>query len=168
MSTSSVTHYERLGLPNHPNLTASDVKEAYRRTLLVQHPDKSKQRPTSSTYSSIDQISTAYKTLIDSDKKTAYDQTLRKHADTHTDVPSDVGHACIESYDLDDLKHTLNKEGKGIWFKTCQCGNRNGYTITEQELERAVNNIAASTEVQEVLLGCEGCSLVIRVVFNVF
>ena len=168
MSKVHPTHYERLGIANRSDLTASDVKEAYRRTLLVQHPDKSKQRPTSSTHSSIDQISTAYRTLIDPDKRAAYDRTFGKHTGTHTDVSGAVGHAGIESYDLDDLEYKVSKEGNGIWSKTCRCGNRDGYMVTEQELERAVNRTAATAEVQEVLVGCRGCSLVIRVVFNVF
>ena len=168
MSTLSPTHYATLGIVNRADLTAPDVKEAYRRTLLAQHPDKSKRRPTSSTHSSIDQISTAYRTLIDPDKRAAYDRTLGKHTDTHTDVSSAVGHAGVESYDLDDLQYRVGKEGNGVWSKTCRCGNRDGYMVTEQELEHAVNRTAATAEVQEVLVGCRGCSLVVRVVFNVF
>ena len=168
MSTLSPTHYERLGIANCSDLTASDVKEAYRRTLLAQHPDKSKQRPTSSTHSSIDQISTAYTTLTDPDKRAAYDRTLGKHTDAHIDNPGDVCHAGIESYDLDDLDHRVSKEGNGMWSKTCRCGNGDGYTVTEQELERGINRTSATAEVQDVLVGCRGCSLVIRVIFNVF
>ena len=168
MSTLSPSHYEILGIANRSDLTASDVKEAYRRTLLAQHPDKAKDRPTNSTYSSIDQISTAYKTLIDPDQRRAYDRTLGKHADSHVDVSGDVGHTGIESYDLDDLDHRVTKEGNSIWSKTCRCGNSDGYMVTEQELERAVDRTATTPEVQEVLVGCRGCSLAIRVVFNVF
>jgi diphthamide biosynthesis protein 4 len=48
------------------------------------------------------------------------------------------------------------------WTRACRCGMEKGYTILEEELEDAEQRGEG-----EVLVGCEGCSLWVRVGFGV-
>ena len=58
--------------------------------------------------------------------------------------------------DLDDLQHD---ETKGFWFRACRCGNERGYLVTESELEE-------ETQHGDIIVGCRGCSLSLRVMFQ--
>ncbi|KAL1595755.1 hypothetical protein SLS60_009444 [Paraconiothyrium brasiliense] len=53
-------------------------------------------------------------------------------------------------------------EGEMEWTRECRCGAEKGFVIKERELEEA----EARGE-KEVLVGCEGCSLWVRVGFDV-
>lgn len=62
---------------------------------------------------------------------------------------------------------TSSKDGNGNediveWIRPCRCGAEKGFSITEEELEGAVERGE-----KEVLVGCEGCSLWVRVGFEV-
>jgi diphthamide biosynthesis protein 4 len=48
------------------------------------------------------------------------------------------------------------------WTRACRCGDEKGYRILEEELEDAERRGE-----KEVLVGCEGCSLWVRVGFEV-
>jgi diphthamide biosynthesis protein 4 len=57
----------------------------------------------------------------------------------------------------------MEEETTGIqWTRACRCGADTGFRITEEELEEA-----SRRGEKEVLVGCEGCSLWVRVGFEV-
>ncbi|KAM0701364.1 hypothetical protein Q7P35_011725 [Cladosporium inversicolor] len=138
-----------------PSLSPSEVKAAYKRALLQHHPDKKKS--TSSTPKSgftVDSIALAYKILSSPALKSEYDlglQTARPKDD------DEVFRTGLDTVDLDDLTYD---EGKEIWTRGCRCGNDHGFVVTEAELE-------LNAEDGELIIGCRGCSLWLRVLFGV-
>lgn len=154
------SHYEVLSLPaTQPlrnQLNEQDIKFAYRRALLLHHPDKSTPPPTTpstTTKPTIDQITLAYKTLISPTLRTEYDRTQAFKAPTATLT----SHPGLETVDLDDLLHD---DQQNIWYRSCRCGKERAYIITEEELEM-------NAEEGEIVTGCQGCSLWLRVTFAV-
>mgnify|MGYP001377384595 CR=1 FL=1 len=146
------------------------IKRAYRRALLAHHPDKSKQltvspstRPNSGTTVAytIDQITAAYTTLSTPSLRAAYDRSLltahKGEAASHSQHQGADFQTGIETVDLDDLDYS---EAEARWYRSCRCGNPKGYAFTEADLEE-------SADLGELLVGCEDCSLWIRVQFSV-
>lgn len=153
-------HYEILGLPNPHGMTQQisplDVKAAYRRALLQHHPDKANgvnavAGPVAKY--TVDQLRLAYSTLSDPASRSSYDQSQRL-ASNLEDGKSQPG---LELVDLDDLGFN---EAECTWYRGCRCGNERGFLITEQELED-------NAESGEVITGCRGCSLCLKVKFVV-
>lgn len=153
-------HYVVLGLPNphgmKQQISQHDVKTAYRRALLRHHPDKSNgvntvDRPIAKY--TVDQLLLAYSTLSDPASRSRYDQSQRL-ASNLEDCKSHPG---LEIVDLDDLWFN---EAECTWYRSCRCGNQRGFFITEQELED-------NAEYGEVIIGCRGCSLCLKVKFLV-
>ena len=154
------SHYEVLSLPASQSLrnqlNEQDIKLAYRRALLLHHPDKSTPpltAPSTSTKPTIDQITLAYKTLISPTLRTDYDRTQALKAPTTTQT----SHLGLETIDLDDLLHD---DQQNLWYRGCRCGKERAYTVTEEELEM-------NSEEGEIVTGCQGCSLWLRVTFAV-
>lgn len=153
-------HYDILGLPNprsvKQQISQHDVKTAYRRALLRHHPDKSNgvnavARPVAKY--TVDQLLLAYSILSDPASRSNYDQSQRV-ASNLEDGKSQPG---LELVDLDDLGFN---EAECTWYRSCRCGNERGFLITEQELED-------NAEFGEVITGCRGCSLCLKVKFVV-
>ncbi|PKS06662.1 hypothetical protein jhhlp_007412 [Lomentospora prolificans] len=162
------THYAILSispslLTTAPN-PSSLLKQAYHRALLHNHPDKDKSRQQSAPLYTIDQISTAYRTLSDPAARSAYDASLRLSnnpsigggigAGENQDATFRTG---VESVDLDDLSYD---EGTATWSRSCRCGNEQGFALKEVDLEEAA-------EAGELVVGCSDCSLWLRVHFAV-
>jgi diphthamide biosynthesis protein 4 len=85
--------------------------------------------------------------------------------DMHTVTPEDVGIATSPAGSPPTSVFELGEgawEEKAEWRRPCRCGSDIGFRITEQELEDAEGK-----GVGEVLVGCWGCSLVVRVGFAV-
>ncbi|KAL1635194.1 Diphthamide biosynthesis protein 4 [Neofusicoccum ribis] len=158
--------------------TPAAIKAAYRRALLTHHPDKSPaatpaqqktaaasqndgaQTTTTSSSYTVDDITTAYKTLLDPAARAAHDRALRlrgnsRSGDADAEEEWRLG---LEAVDLDDL--AFDEAAGGTWWRGCRCGEERGFVVDEEALERA-------GEVGEVLVGCVGCSLWIRVGFAV-
>ena len=158
--TENQDHYKVLALPSaqlsRKQLTEQDIKLAYRRALLLHHPDKSTpaQKPGNSN-PTIDQITMAYKTLTDPAARSEYDRLLSLKSSTG--IPSQASHSGLETVDLDELLYDYVQE---TWYRSCRCGKERAYVITERDLE---NN----TEYGELVAGCQGCSLWLRVTFAV-
>jgi diphthamide biosynthesis protein 4 len=136
---------------NDPTLSPSEVKTAYKRALLTHHPDKTK---TATNPITIDAIALSYQILSSPSLKSAYDLALL------TSKPSDeekVFRTGLETVDLDDLSFD---EGREVWSRGCRCGDEGGFVVTEGELEDG-------EEEGEVIVGCRGCSLWLRVLFGV-
>ncbi|KAL2427334.1 hypothetical protein ABEF95_011824 [Exophiala dermatitidis] len=159
------THYDVLSLSRHrtrDSLSNDEVKAAYRRALLLHHPDKIFQSGAASKLSnarpvplySIDEIVVAYEVLADPERRAAYDQALiQEEASGGCDRGTHIG---VESYDLEDLPYD---EANNIWYRHCRCGDERGYILTEADLEK-------ESEQREVYVGCRGCSLFIKVLFE--
>jgi diphthamide biosynthesis protein 4 len=190
-----MNHYEVLGLPNPKDslqnnsskqLTDADIKRAYRAALLQHHPDKASSNALhdgesqvlenashakdlgSLVQPSVDAIKHAYDVLSNFATRAQYDRELlflrrRRRHDHHTTTEEDEGmtnpfRTGEEAVDLDDLKF----DEKGFWYRACRCGEEVSYVVREEMLEDEVKKGG-----REIVVGCAGCSLWIRIGFGV-
>ena len=166
------TYYDILQLAHkggHAGPSKDEIKVAYRRALLIHHPDKIPDShvlkspsnettiPSKTPRYSIDEIVTAYQVLLDPVTRTVYDQTLERNDNGKELLGHKGTHLGVEVYDLEDLTFD---EDKNTWSKGCRCGDEQGYVLTEQDLERESQNA-------EIYVGCRGCSLFVKVFFAV-
>ena len=162
----ALNYYQLLGLEQRQNadvLGSQEVKTAYKRALLQHHPDKQhgasfakvpkNLRPSSVT---VDDIALAYKVLSESSLRAEYDRWLYAK-DSKVDADDRVQRTGLETVDLDDL---LFEPASSIWSRSCRCGEQKGFLVTESELEK-------NAEDGELIVGCKGCSLWLRVLFGV-
>lgn len=151
-------HYDTLGLSQRKfdaNLTAQDVKQAYRRALLQHHPDKAVENK-NSAQETVDAITLAFKTLSEPLSRVEYDRELRL-SEARNKGEDKISYTGLDIVDLDDLNYD---EGAGTWWKGCRCGQGRGFVITEDELEK-------EARLGELITGCRGCSLWLKVLFEV-
>jgi hypothetical protein len=66
-----MTHYETLGVS--PKATAAEIRSAYRKLVLIHHPDRSKAADASARFA---RISEAYQVLSDPERRRSYDNSL--------------------------------------------------------------------------------------------
>jgi diphthamide biosynthesis protein 4 len=188
-TTKTPNYYTILNLSTRkydPTLTPSEVKAAYKRALLQHHPDKKSSTSTPPQSSkpntkniTIDSIALAYKILSSPSLKAEYDSHLQQtsrsrnnnnHSNSNPDFSDSedeesdkIFHTGLETVDLDDLdfveESDSSKEAE-TWTRGCRCGDDGGFVVTEKELE-------ANAEEGEVIVGCRGCSLWLRVLFGV-
>lgn len=156
-------HYRILDLPcpfhasNKPS--QSDIKVAYRRALLRHHPDKHEKHSSNINHKptyTLDQVFLAYKTLVDPNARFEYDQSM-KTIDSVVSFNGKEAHPGLETSDLDDLAFDPDRS---TWSKSCRCGNPKAFVINEKDLEE-------SAEYGEIITGCGGCSLWLRVTFAI-
>lgn len=166
----SNNYYDILSLhPRHrvETLSQRDLKAAYRQALLRFHPDKDSsssshvstpERSPSKTAVTVDDITKAYKTLSDPKRRAGYDQQLSKQDGSTANPPyGRIHHTGLETVDLDSLAFD---EQTQTWSRSCRCGDNKGFIVTESELEK-------HAEHGELMVGCKGCSLWLRVLFSV-
>lgn len=160
------SHYAILGVrkpPHDPPLELVELKTAYRKALLLAHPDKH----SDTSYSGSEQISaitTAYACLSNSRLRKEYDLGL---AGLRGSGGASGGPAGGEIYDLDELEE-LEEDGNLNWFRGCRCGEEQGYLLTEKHLEdNEVYYEDVVVEFHEIVIQCKGCSLWIRVQYRV-
>ncbi|KAL3423751.1 CSL zinc finger [Phlyctema vagabunda] len=163
------TFYEILGIPkalqDDSGISAQTIRSAYRRALLQNHPDKSgrHEQPKLSAANplfSIDQISEAFSTLSNPKSRAQYDKELKLRATASHNREGenkDIFRTGVEVVDLDDLN---TDEADGTWYRSCRCGDDQGFLIREEDLEEAADE-------GEISVGCRGCSLWMRVLFGV-
>ena len=165
MSTSS-NYYDILGLSarrSDHTLSADEIKAAYRKALLLNHPDKRSQigsDPLIASHGSItvDEIAIAYKTLSEPALRAEYDRWLQTYpATASSEGSSKHPYVGLETVDLDDLTFDPQSE---LWSRGCRCGDLSGFVVSEGQLER-------EAEDGEIIIGCKGCSLWLRVLFGV-
>ncbi|KAK1141538.1 Diphthamide biosynthesis protein 4 [Aspergillus melleus] len=178
------------------SLSKQQLKTAYHRALLKHHPDKaspetkdtdlqtqsqSQSQPhsqlknnlppsptpptTPKTAYTIDQITLAYRTLSDPALRAEYDRELRldREKAARREKTGTVFHTGLEVVDLEDLACDEEDDGMGhqaVWYRGCRCGDEKGFLVTEEELEREVEH-------GEIVVGCRGCSLWMKVLFAV-
>ena len=152
--------FEVLGLPSSPTVSPDSLKSAYHQALLRYHPDKNgKVKPGHSTSEvfSVDEITLAYKTLLDPSKRAKHLQEIRLSnfggRDGTDGTKLSPG---LEVVDLDDLVYD---DALSAWTRDCRCGTIPGFFLTEDELEREAKH-------GEILVGCRGCSLWLKVLFQ--
>lgn len=165
------TLYEILGLPvpstELEGISNQIIKSAYRRSLLLHHPDKApaahrgppERCPSQirETYS-IDQITEAYNVLSIPKKRAQYDLELKLRGSTgRQDQQKQPFKTGIETKDLDDLEY---KELENAWYMNCRCGDERGFLIKEEDLEEVADE-------GELGVGCRGCSLWLKVLFSI-
>jgi hypothetical protein len=189
-------YYEILNLPfPSTSLSKQRLKLAYHKALLKHHPDKASSaiardpvtgppttattlpffNTTTTTTSSpqahkpvtIDQITTAYKTLSDPSLRAEYDRSLRldRTRTAEREKTGTVFHTGLEVVDLEDLACDEGSSADGevqeaVWYRGCRCGDERGFCVSEGDLER-------EAEHGEVVVGCRGCSLYMKVLFAV-
>lgn len=158
-------YYDILGLhQDQPSPSPDEVKKAYRKALLSHHPDKHAKTDRQIQYTTklgtltVDDIALAYKTLSEPALKAEYDRLLAANAQSSDQNKSGgrVHHTGLETVDLDDLAYDEKTQS---WTKSCRCGV-GGFEVTEDELEK-------NLEDRELVVGCGGCSLWLRVLFSV-
>jgi diphthamide biosynthesis protein 4 len=175
-----MNHYATLNLPSpsgqqhgdHSTAsTLESIKQAYRAALLTHHPDKKSVASVPKTPSpqkpSIDAIKLAYRVLSDPKMRAEYDRELIIRQETvvdsaRNDTLTDERRGFRTGEELLDLDDMTYDEVAGIWFRACRCGEQKGYTLTEAQLEEE-----ESKGGREVVVGCSGCSLWLRVAFAV-
>lgn len=180
-----------IGQPATTIIPPHELRQAYKRALLHHHPDKQKKKnPQESTSSpttyppaaaaTIDEITEAYRVLGNASERAKYDVELRKwktmndHLQLHQadDVIIATRHTGMEIVDLEELDFeggglenekdaTTTATAMGnIWKRACRCGSIPAFVVTEAELEK-------SADEGELVTGCKGCSLWLKVMFTV-
>jgi diphthamide biosynthesis protein 4 len=166
VKVSQPTYYEILQLPRSTKpIDSVKLKAAYRRALLLHHPDKkypsfpitsNPVEQTSNQAHSVDQITEAYKTLSSAISKGDYDKLLEETTKPLRTGLKENHHAGVETFDLEELSYNDKSD---TWFRQCRCGDERAYTLTSSDLEN-------ESEHGEIYAGCKGCSLFIRVLFD--
>ncbi|KAJ5774131.1 hypothetical protein N7457_009027 [Penicillium paradoxum] len=188
----SVDLYEILSLPSTGSsstvLSKQQIKIAYHKALLQHHPDKASaiaketvlngstaSKSTSNSFSArsdgkpprqlytIDQITAAYKTLSDPALRAEYNRSLRldRLKVAEREKTGDVFHTGLEIVDLEDLACDEAEGDEGdCWYRGCRCGDERGFLVNEEDLER-------EAEHGEIIIGCRGCSLWLKILFAV-
>lgn len=175
-----------IGQPATTIIPPHELRQAYKRALLHHHPDKQKKKkPQESTSSpttyppaaaaTIDEITEAYRVLGNASERAKYDVELQKwkmmnnHHLQEADVVIATRHTGMEIVDLEELDFEENEKdatatatatATGIWKRACRCGSIPAFVVTEAELEK-------SADEGELVTGCKGCSLWLKVMFTV-
>ncbi|KAF1943635.1 hypothetical protein EJ02DRAFT_453111 [Clathrospora elynae] len=185
--TKDYYHILGMGAPNCDwQPSAADLRRAYKIALLAAHPDK-KSVSAAGKAQTVDDVKEAYTVLANAQSRLEYDDWLlnqdiaRGVCGTGT-IPMKDFVLGLEVLDLGDFvvrEQASYEEGstptgseeertdgdggeKMEWTRGCRCGADEGFRIREEELESA-----EMRGEKEVLVGCEGCSLWVRVAFDV-
>jgi len=157
--------YDILGVDSSVGFTSEDLKRAYKRALLQHHPDKAGSTRNvaggdqGKTTVSVDDIALAYKTLSDTRSRQKYDLGLQNRVQISrpAEVDGTTHRTGLDTVDLDAL---VFDDGSESWSRSCRCGDGKGFIVTEPEL-------AAHADEGEIIIGCRGCSLWLRILFGV-
>ena len=179
-----------------PSLTPAALKAAYHRALLQHHPDKNPSlldagsekkvhaqslcetrqeclpKKGQESHITVDEITLAYITLSSPSSRAEYDRELRLRpilsAASLTDGTQHVASPSgLEHIDLDDLFYDASAH---LWWKNCRCATSRAFVITEEDLERAVEDLEEAgnkASTAEVIVPCQGCSLGLKVGFAI-
>jgi diphthamide biosynthesis protein 4 len=181
-------YYDVLGLAtpswsSTKQISAPDLRKAYKIALLAAHPDKQRAAPAPAAKAkaaaySVDDVKEAYTILADKKSRADYDNYLLRNPGLfdvaqgkEQQAPSSdfiLGLELLDLSDFDVHEPVSSTSGSSAdeeqmeWTRGCRCGAEKGFGILEEELEDAEKRGE-----KEVLVGCEGCSLWVRVGFEV-
>lgn len=179
---STRSHYDVLSLPaptfngaTLELLTSQAVKKAYHKALLKWHPDKAlvggalpattldklkstSPLPTDTPCYTLDEIITAYTILSTERGRREYEREYCLRLAGNTQEVKGLWNAYVpmDVVDLDDFEY---EERLGKFYKGCRCEDDEGYVLWESELEEV--------QTREVMVECMGCSLWLKVVFEI-
>ena len=153
---------------------SADLRRAYRNALLAAHPDKSAGGVRGAH--SVDDVKEAYGVLDDAARRAEYDNWVLRNghvlatgggagAEEAGKQGGGLSRDFVLGLEVLDLSDFEDKEGEGgevQWTRGCRCGDLEGFRIVEGDLEEAEGRGE-----KEVLVGCGGCSLWVRVGFEV-
>ncbi|KAF2831969.1 hypothetical protein CC86DRAFT_377211 [Ophiobolus disseminans] len=175
--------------------SSAELRRAYKLALLAAHPDKQTTAPAQARGYTVDEVREAYTVLADPQSKADYDNWILRNPsmivkggeNQRLQEPSSDFVLGLELLDLSDFdvldpEYEFSQppegsassihvggggggaegEGQMEWTRACRCGEEQGYRILEEELGEAEERGEA-----EVLVGCGGCSLWVRVGFGV-
>jgi len=127
-------------------VTVEELRRSYQRLILRYHPDKLAVSASASSSTEFVRIQTAWETLRDATSRQQYDQQLKVQRERERVAVSDEIPLCEFSVEqrLDSARQ---------YTYPCRCGMR--FSITQQQLEFGFE-----------LVGCEGCSLHVRVLYT--
>lgn len=180
---------------SQPPLTVAALRRAYKTALLAAHPDKSftpaRETGAHAAYT-VDDVKEAYTVLAKPGSRAEYDKWVVRNWGVLGGGDGGGGHngaaggavggdiqsvsfshdfvLGLEVLDLGDFSASDEDGGDATgsghagtqWTRSCRCGAETGFRILEEELEDAEQRGE-----KEVLVGCEGCSLWVRVGFDV-
>ena len=129
------------------DITSVEVKKAYHRLSLVHHPDKND----ANGGRRFQQINEAYSTLIDPERRNLYDIELRKSRIIRQS--NDAAVMVDRRVSLEDF----DEHSSGEYRLLCRCGGCFSLTVTDEA--RLLNH-----DINDLLLPCTNCSLVVSVV----
>ena len=188
------TLYAVLSLPAPGSdvvVSPSALKAAYKRALLVHHPDKkttgnlgAKSKSSGHTgtaivpHYTVDEILRAYNILSDPKQRAEYDRELllgraRFFQSERAISAVQETFSGFEIVDLEDMRCDEGKDGdasQSVWWRGCRCGNERGFMVTEGDLETAFEEVGEEAKMRgtaEIIVGCQGCSLGLRIGFGV-
>lgn len=148
--------------PSSPPPSIPEVKAAYKRALLLHHPDKSVnpkvERRCMLPTPTVDEITFAYRVLSSSTERDAYTRKILAQRRLNV-TPATSGLALHDGNEIVDLEDMQYDHKERVFFRSCRCGRSRGYHVSEAELEERLG-------AGEVSVGCEGCSLIIRIEFE--
>lgn len=143
-----------------PPISHQEIKDAYRRALLSNHPDKVQDLGVLHSKKirySIDQVTNAYKTLTNKVYRLQHDRQLELNPKDKDDTRYENLYSGIETVDLDELHYDC---ARSEWHCDCRCGDAKGFSLNENDLHQ-------SSEQGELVVECPGCSLRLKVTFAV-
>lgn len=137
------SYYDILEL--NQDATTDDIKRAYRKLLLLNHPDKSN----GPTTIPVTLLKSAYNTLINN--REDYDKALHTFKVRSGFVDIDG----IDTYDLDDF--TYNHKNQTFTLDCPRCTTPHGFSVTESNLELGIQQ--STSNIHNLQLQCHSCSL---------
>ncbi|CAH6718534.1 diphthamide biosynthesis protein 4 [[Candida] jaroonii] len=138
-----MNYYEVLGLT--PPVTEKEIRSAYKKALLLHHPDKVK---TSEKTISIDLINKAYHTLINDNEE--YQKQV-------------IFGDGLDIFNLADFEEKKIDDGVEFYMKCPRCRTESGIKLTEDDL---IGGAQQENNEYEVIVQCGDCSLWIRVQYE--
>lgn len=158
--SASKTHYEVLEVTM--NASSTEIKDSYKRLVLVHHPDKG------GSQSNFERIVQAYNVLSDTKARTDYDTKLKAQQDRDERIHlsiciTDKGLGVHEVHDGDE-----NDDDARLFEYDCRCGNTISFEEGEMEMEgeqegEGTTNLSSTIS---LVICCDSCSLVYRFYMN--
>lgn len=177
MTHQQLTYYEILNISS--TATQDQIKTAYKAKLLSTHPDKASTHTTNGTSPTtspppsaqpdINQIITAYSTLVSPQLRSQYDSDLQTQSKIRGFNLTGDG---LDSFTLDDFqcveveaKSDENTEATEMQFvKICpRCQYELGMILTENDLITKGTNCDEEEGRFDIIVQCNSCSLWIHV-----